>query len=123
MPLVCFPDAHQIVGEEIRKAVEPSIHETEGEAVPGEAVPREAQAQAMLPTDRLIAVYSYTGHTGGVATTVLNVLGYDAVNVEFGIMAWTLDPEVRGHAPFSEAADASNFPIETSVNLRKRFLP
>ena len=34
---------------------------------------------ATLPTDRQIAVYCYTGHTGAVATTCLNALGYNAV--------------------------------------------
>ena len=35
---------------------------------------------AKLPTDKQIVVYCYTGHTGQVATTVLNMLGYDAIN-------------------------------------------
>lgn len=55
-----------------------------------------------LPTDRQIAVYCYTGHTGAVATTALNLLGYDAVNLKHGIMSWTRDDAARVITPFSE---------------------
>ena len=63
-----------------------------------------------LPTDRQIVVYCYTGHTGAVATTALNLLGYDAVNMKFGMGAWTTDPAVRVAAPFSEDA-VMGFPV------------
>lgn len=69
-----------------------------------------------LPRDRQIAVYCYTGHTGGVATTALNAMGYDAVNLKFGIMSWTKDPDVRASAPFSEEADGHDFAVETAEN-------
>lgn len=55
-----------------------------------------------LPTDQQIVVYCYTGHTGAVATAALNMLGYDAVNMKFGMGAWTTDATVRVAAPFSE---------------------
>lgn len=56
-----------------------------------------------LPTDKQIVVYCYTGHTGQIATTVLNTLGYDALNMKFGIMSWTTDTAVRVASPFQEA--------------------
>jgi len=65
-----------------------------------------------LPTDRQIAVYCYTGHTGAVATTVLDMLGYDAINLKHGMMSWTQDSDVRVAAPFSEDAAAHDFPVE-----------
>ncbi|MBD3163071.1 MAG: hypothetical protein GF346_11655 [Candidatus Eisenbacteria bacterium] len=65
-----------------------------------------------LPTDQQIVVYCYTGHTGQVATAALRMLGYDAVNLKFGIMAWTTDPDVRVAAPFSED-DVVDYPVET----------
>lgn len=55
-----------------------------------------------LPTDRQIVVYCYTGHTGAVATATLNMLGYSAVNLKFGMGSWTSDSSVRVAAPFSE---------------------
>lgn len=65
-----------------------------------------------LPTDRKIVVYCYTGHTGAVATAVLGALGYDTVNLKFGIMSWTTDAAVRVVAPYSEETDAHDFPTE-----------
>jgi LPXTG-motif cell wall-anchored protein len=55
---------------------------------------------AKLPTDQQIVVYCYTGHTGQVATTVLATLGYDAVNLKYGMMGWTEDDEVLATARF-----------------------
>ena len=76
----------------------------------------KAENLADLPEDQQIVVYCYTGHTGGVATTALNALSYDAVNLKFGIMSWTQDPDVRVAAPFSEETDAHSFATETTEN-------
>ena len=65
---------------------------------------------AKLPTDKPIAVYCYTGHTGGVSTTILNTLGYDATNVKFGMMGWTKDDDVLGTARFDPATQP-DFPV------------
>ena len=70
---------------------------------------------ALLPKDKKIVVYCYTGHTGAVATTVLNALGYDASNLKFGMCSWTKDATVRATSPFSEDA-ANDFSTETTVN-------
>jgi rhodanese-related sulfurtransferase len=58
---------------------------------------------AKLPTDQQIVVYCYTGHTGQVATTVLNMLGYDAINLKYGMMGWTADDDVLATARFDPA--------------------
>ncbi len=71
---------------------------------------------AKLPTDQKIAVYCYTGHTGEIATTVLNVLGFDAYNMKFGMMSWTKDASVRVISPYVEGTDAHDFAVETSSN-------
>ena len=59
---------------------------------------------AMLPMDKPIVVYCYTGHTGQVAATVLRALGYDVQNLKFGMMGWSDNPEVVATAPFAAAA-------------------
>ena len=41
-----------------------------------------------LPADKTIITYCYTGHTGQIAATLLKLLGYDAVNMQYGIVAW-----------------------------------
>lgn len=65
-----------------------------------------------IPSDRDIVVYCYTGHTGGLATTVLNVLGYSAKNMKFGMVAWSKDADVRATAAFDDAVDAHDYPLE-----------
>jgi rhodanese-related sulfurtransferase len=76
----------------------------------------ESANLATLPTDQQIVVYCYTGHTGGVATTCLQAMGYDAVNLKFGIMSWTRDADARATQPFSEENDAHNYDVETTIN-------
>ena len=47
-----------------------------------------------------------------MATTTLNMLGYDAVNLKLGIMSWTRDADVRAISPFTEDVDSFDFDIE-----------
>jgi rhodanese-related sulfurtransferase len=46
-----------------------------------------------LPKGRRIVVYSGTGQTGGQIAAILNVLGYNALNLTWGITAWTTDKD------------------------------
>ena len=69
---------------------------------------------AKLPPDKQIVVYCYTGHTGQVATTLLNVLGYDAVNLKWGMMNWSKDPDVVATTAFDPATQA-DYAIEGSL--------
>jgi rhodanese-related sulfurtransferase len=61
---------------------------------------------AKLPPDQPIVAYCYTGHTGQVATTLLNVLGYDVTNLKFGMMSWSKDPDVVATTVFDPATQA-----------------
>lgn len=65
-----------------------------------------------LPTNRLIVTYCYTGHTGQLAATILNILGYNAVNLKYGMMSWTRNPATRVFAPFTEGVDSHDYPLE-----------
>ncbi|MFC2023088.1 rhodanese-like domain-containing protein, partial [Chloroflexota bacterium] len=49
---------------------------------------------AKLPTDRQIVVTSTDGMTGSQVTGILNLLGYDAYNMYYGMMAWTRSTEI-----------------------------
>jgi len=69
-----------------------------------------------VPTDREIVVYCYTGHTGAVATAYLGARGFDAVNMKFGMCAWTQDEEVRATQCFDDAVDSNDFDVETTDN-------
>jgi rhodanese-related sulfurtransferase len=65
---------------------------------------------AKLPADKPIVVYCYTGHTGQAAATVLKMLGYDVVNLKYGMMGWTLDDEVLGTGRY-DPATAPDYPV------------
>ncbi len=71
---------------------------------------------AKLPTDKPIAVYCYTGHTGQVATTILNMLGYDATNLKFGMMGWTEDDEVLATKRFGPDTDQRDYRVEQEAH-------
>ncbi len=71
---------------------------------------------AKLPTDKKIVVYCYTGHTGSQATAILNLLGYDASNLKFGMTAWTKDTDVAS-GRYDEAKDCMDYPFETTANV------
>jgi rhodanese-related sulfurtransferase len=68
---------------------------------------------AYVPSDMPIVAYCYTGHTGQVAATVLKLLGYDVINLKFGMMGWTDDDAVLATARYSAAA---GYPTETEAH-------
>jgi rhodanese-related sulfurtransferase len=70
---------------------------------------------AKLPPDKPIAVYCYTGHTGQVATTVLNAMGYDATNLKFGMMGWSADPDVVATTGVFDPATQPDYPVEGTM--------
>jgi len=63
-----------------------------------------------LDPDRQIVVYCYTGQTGSQATALLNMLGYDALNMKFGMVAWTSDRDVAPKA-FIEETDCMDYEL------------
>lgn len=65
---------------------------------------------ARLPKDRQIVVYCYTGHTASQITALLNILGYDAINLKFGMTSWTINKDI---APgrYEEAKHSHNYPL------------
>jgi len=66
----------------------------------------KADKLAWLDPNKIIIVYCYTGHTGQVATTVLNLLGYKARNMRFGMMDWNLTRFINdGGTPWDMQAD------------------
>lgn len=79
--------------------------------IPWKTIAQEANLMR-IPSDRDIVVYCYTGHSGGLATTVLNVLGYNAKNMKFGMVAWTKDAEIRATSAFDDAVDSNDFATE-----------
>ena len=73
--------------------------------IPFKSLATTANLQKLDP-DKQIVVYCYTGRSGSQATAILNVLGYDATNLLWGISGWTTDSEVA----------AKRFNPDTSVD-------
>ena len=70
---------------------------------------------ATIPPDKDIVVFCYTGQTAGQATAALNMLGYEAYSLLFGMSSWTTDPEVFVKR-FDPEKDASDYPIDTEAH-------
>jgi rhodanese-related sulfurtransferase len=71
---------------------------------------------AKLPPDRPIVVYCYTGHTGSQATALLNILGYDATNLLFGMCSWTQNTEVAPKC-FNNETASMDYDFELTPNV------
>jgi len=68
---------------------------------------------AKLPTDRQIVVYCYTGHTASQATALLNVNGYDAVCLTWGMCSWTNDSAVANNKYY--IALGQDYPVSSGT--------
>lgn len=70
---------------------------------------------AKLPKDRQIVTCSYNGHIGDQAATLLNILGYDAVNLKWGMTSWTRD---QNAAPgrYDESRDCTAQRVDTATS-------
>lgn len=63
---------------------------------------------SMLVKDKQVVVICYTGNTAAQAVTALNLLGYDAVSLKYGMMGWTQTPNT---ASFIEYLNAAAYPV------------
>ena len=79
--------------------------------IPWREVAREENL-ATLPTDKQIVVYCYTGHTASQVTALLNAMGYDAMNLKFGMMSWTTDDDIA-IVRYEKDKDSHDYPLIT----------
>ena len=72
---------------------------------------------AFLPTDQQIVIYCFTGQTSSQLTSYLNVLGYNAYSLKFGLNSITDDPAVLNNPstgnPVVYAPPATDYPVVT----------
>lgn len=71
-----------------------------------------AEGLSTIPTDRPVVVYCYSGQTASQVVSALNMLGYDASNLVFGMGNWTNDPNVYVRR-FDPEATPKDFPVVT----------
>jgi len=65
---------------------------------------------SLLPTDKQIVVYCYTGHTASQITAMLNVIGYDAVCLKWGLCSWTTNTTIAASC-YDEDLHAADYPV------------
>jgi rhodanese-related sulfurtransferase len=70
---------------------------------------------ATIPPDRDVVVVCYTGQTAGQATAALNMLGYDAYSLLFGMSSWTTDPEIYVKR-FNPETHSSDYILDTELH-------
>jgi rhodanese-related sulfurtransferase len=70
---------------------------------------------ATIPPDKDVVVICYTGQTAGQATAALNMLGYEACSLLFGMSSWTSDPEVFVKR-FDPEKHANDYTIDTEAH-------
>jgi rhodanese-related sulfurtransferase len=69
---------------------------------------------ATIPPDRDVVLVCYTGQTASQATAALNMLGYEAYSLLFGMSSWTSDPEVFVKR-FDPEKNANDYIIDTEA--------
>lgn len=112
----------------VRSAADYAIGHVPGAVnVPFKDVAKSASL-ALLPANRQIVVVCYTGHTASQTAMFLNMMGYDAVALKFGMAAWNVDPahnpSVATNPPFDSALDCGEYPVSTvSVTPGSHTLP
>jgi rhodanese-related sulfurtransferase len=74
-----------------------------------------AESLATIPPDKDVVVVCYTGQTAAQATAALNMLGYEACSLLFGMSSWTTDPDVFVKR-FDPETHANDYTIDTEVH-------
>jgi len=74
---------------------------------------------ANLPTDQQVVIYCYTGQTSSQLASYLNILGYDAYSMKYGMNSITDDPVILNSTstglPIMYHAPATNYPVVTGL--------
>ena len=64
-----------------------------------------------LTPDAPVYVYCYTGHSAAQAASLLQMLGYDAYSLKFGMCGWSADPAVNAGKCF-DASSVQGYEVE-----------
>jgi rhodanese-related sulfurtransferase len=95
---------------DIRKPEDYALGHIKGAVNIGAAKLFEAETLAKLPKDKPIVIYCYTGQTSGQVVAALNMLGYDAYSLKFGMPSWALVEGVSAGPWKNEMSQ--NYPVD-----------
>jgi rhodanese-related sulfurtransferase len=65
-----------------------------------------------IDPDSPVYVYCYTGHSSAQAVALLQMLGYDAYSLKFGMCSWSSDPVVNAGKCF-DASTVQGYKVES----------
>jgi rhodanese-related sulfurtransferase len=83
-----YDDLSDFLVLDIRSATDYALGHIPGAVNVPFAVVAKPENLVLYPTDKPILVVCYTGQTASMTTAILNVLGYDAFALRFGMMSW-----------------------------------
>lgn len=79
--------------------------------IPYQKVADLANFTKFVDAKRPVVAYCYTGHTGGIATMALGILGYDVKNLLYGINGWNTGAPGAGQLKNFDVMKAWDFPV------------
>jgi rhodanese-related sulfurtransferase len=71
----------------------------------------KASNLAILPKDKQIIAYCHRGQQTGHAVAMLNLIGYNAIPLEYGMCSWTGNVSLIGTTCYDPATDGHNFRV------------
>ncbi len=82
--------------------------------IPYKSVADLANFTKFVETGRPVVAYCYTGHTGGIGTMALGILGYDVVNLLYGMNGWNQSAPASGQLSNFDVNRGWDFPLHTT---------
>jgi rhodanese-related sulfurtransferase len=80
--------------------------------IPYQQVANVAAQTKFVETGRPVIAYCYTGHTGGLATMALGILGYDVRNLLYGMNGWSTSAPASGQLKNFDLMRGWDFPVD-----------
>lgn len=75
-----------------------------------------------LPKDKTLVIIDYNGHLSAQTAATLNMLGFNAVPLQYGIQSWTNDLAATDYDPIPEKA--RNYPlVNTNESSKNNTVP
>ena len=101
----------------IRKAEQYEIGHIPGAINIGISTLFTDEGLAQLPADKnqQIVVVCYTGHSASQTTALLNLNGYNATALKFGMCSWSTDVNVTKGICFNSSSDAHDYDVASGI--------
>jgi len=75
----------------------------------------EGLAKLPADKDKQIVVVCYTGHSASQVTALLNLNGYNATALKWGMCSWSTDANITADKCFDPKTEAHDYPFDTGI--------